>query len=47
MEYEARATAATDTASLAMWFLFGKLVDVVTLVDFGEKQCRKNIPLGD
>ena len=36
---------AADTASLAMWFLFGKLFSVATLVCFGEKRCRKNLPL--
>ena len=38
---------AADTASLATWFLFGKLFGVATLVDFGEKRCRKNLPLSD
>ena len=37
---------AADTASLATWFLFGKLVGVATLVGFGEKRCRKNLSLG-
>ena len=37
---------AADTASLATWFLFGKLLRVATLFDFGEKRCRKNLPLG-
>jgi hypothetical protein len=36
---------AVDTASLATWFLFGKLLGVATLVSFGEKRCRKNLPL--
>ena len=36
---------AVDTASLATWFLFGKLISVATLFDFGEKRCRKNLPL--
>ena len=36
---------AADTASLATWFLFGKLFGVATLVGFGEKRCRKNLPL--
>ena len=36
---------AVDTASLATWILFGKLLDVATLVGFGEKRCRKNLPL--
>ena len=36
---------AADTASLAAWFLFGKLFGVATLVGFGEKRCRKNLPL--
>ena len=34
-----------DTASLATCFLFGKLFSVATLFDFGEKRCRKNLPL--
>ena len=38
---------AADTASLATRFLFGKLFGVTTLVDFGEKRCRKNLPLHD
>ena len=38
---------AADTASLATWFLFGKLFDVATLSCFGEKRCRKNLPLYD
>ena len=37
---------AADTASLATCFFFGKLFDVATLVGFGEKRCRKNLPLG-
>ena len=36
---------AADTASLATRFLFGKLICVATLFDFGEKRCRKNLPL--
>ena len=36
---------AVDTASLATWYLFGKLFCVATLFDFGEKRCRKNLPL--
>ena len=38
---------AADTASLATCFLFDKLFVVVTLVGFGEKRCRKNLPLSD
>ena len=38
---------AADTASLATRFLFGKLLPVATLVGFGEKRCRKNLPLCD
>ena len=38
---------AADTASLATWFLFGKLFGVAALFDFGEKRCRKNLPLCD
>ena len=38
---------AVDTVSLATWFLFGKLNCVATLFDFGEKRCRKNLPLRD
>ena len=37
---------AADTASLATCFLFGKLICIATLVGFGEKRCRKNLPLG-
>ena len=37
---------AVDTASLATWILFGKLFGVATFVGFGEKRCRKNLPLG-
>ena len=36
-----------DTASLATWLLFGKLFGVAMLVGFGEKRCRKNLPLCD
>ena len=36
---------AVDTASLATWFLFDKLFGLTTLVGFGEKRCRKNLPL--
>jgi len=32
---------------LATWFLFGRLIRVATLFDFGKKRCRKNLPLGD
>ena len=38
---------AADTASFATWVLFGKLFDVAMLVGFGEKRCRKNLPLHD
>ena len=38
---------AADIASLATWFLFGKLLGVAMLVDFGEKRCRKKLPLAD
>ena len=38
---------AADTASLATWFLFGKLFGVAMLVCFGEKRCRKTLPLRD
>ena len=38
---------AAGTASLATWFLFGKLFGVAVLVVFGEKRCRKNLPLAD
>ena len=37
--------SAADTASLATLLLFGKLFGVATLVGFGEKRCRKNLPL--
>ena len=36
---------AADTASLATRFLFGKLFACATFVSFGEKRCRKNLPL--
>ena len=36
---------AVDTASLATWFLFGKLILLRHIFDFGEKRCRKNLPL--
>ena len=32
---------------MATRFLFGKLFCVTTLFGFGEKRCRKNLPLGD
>ena len=32
---------------MATRFLFGKLLGVATLVGFGEKRCRKNLPLSD
>ena len=32
---------AVDTASLATWQSFGKLIGVATLFVFGEKRCRK------
>ena len=44
--YRALSCHAVDTASLAAWFLFGKLFGVATLYDFGEKRCRKYLPLG-
>ena len=37
---------AADTASLATRILFVKLLHVAMLVGFGEKRCRKNLPLG-
>ena len=36
---------AADTASFATRILFSKLFGVATLVGFGEKRCRKNLPL--
>ena len=36
---------AADTASLATSFLFGKLFCVAMAFGFGEKRCRKNLPL--
>ena len=36
---------AADTASLATCFLFGKLFRVASTSGFGEKRCRKNLPL--
>ena len=41
------ACHAADTASLATWFLFGKLLDVAITFGFGKKRCRKNLPLCD
>ena len=38
---------AADTASLATRFLFGKLFRVAMTCGFGEKRCRKKLPLGD
>ena len=38
---------AADTASLATRFLFGKLFCVAITFGFGEKRCRKNLPLSD
>lgn len=31
--------------SLVTWFLFSKILCVATLLDFGEKRCRRNLPL--
>ena len=39
------ACHAADTASLATRFLFGKLFAVAITFGFGEKRCRKNLPL--
>ena len=36
---------AADTTSLATRFLFGKLFGVAITFAFGEKRCRKNLPL--
>ena len=36
---------AADTASLATPFLFGKLFGIAMTFGFGEKRCRKNLPL--
>ena len=36
---------AADTASLATRFLLGKLFRVTMTFGFGEKRCRKNLPL--
>ena len=47
LRYRVLVCHAADTASLATWFLFGKLFCVATLFDFGEKRCRKNLPLAD
>ena len=38
---------AADTASLATSLLFGKLIGVAMTFGFGEKRCRKNLPLDD
>ena len=42
-----RFAAPRTPPLLATWILFGKLFGVATLVGFGEKRCRKNLPLGD
>ena len=39
------ACRAADTASLATRFLFVKLTGVAITFGFGEKRCRKNLPL--
>ena len=39
--------SAADTASLATRLFFGRLIAVATFVGFGEKRCRKNLPLAD
>ena len=39
------ACHAVDTAFLATWILFGKLICVAITFGFGEKRCRKNLPL--
>ena len=36
---------AADTASLATSVLFGKLFSAAITFGFGEKRCRKNLPL--
>ena len=38
---------AADTASWATWFIFGKLIYIAMTFGFGEKRCRKNLPLCD
>ena len=38
---------AADTASLATWILFGKLIGVATFAGFGKKRCRKHLPMLD
>ena len=40
------AADTADTASLATSLLFGKLIGVAMTFGFGEKRCRKNLPLG-
>ena len=45
LRYRVLVCHAADTASLATLILFGKRFSVATLVDFGEKRCRKNLPL--
>ena len=47
LRYRVLVGNAADTASLATLVLFGKLFCVTTLVGFGEKRCRKNLPLCD
>ena len=45
LRYRVLVGNAADTASLAARFLFGKLLRVATTFGFGEKRCRKNLPL--
>ena len=45
LRYRVLVGHVADTASLATRILFGKLFGVATLVGFGEKRCRKNLPL--
>ena len=47
LRYHVLVCHAADTASLATRGHFGKLFGVATLVGFGEKQCRKKLPLHD
>ena len=45
LRYRVLVCPAADTASLATRILFVKLLHVAMLVGFGEKRCRKNLPL--
>ena len=47
LRFRVQVCSAADTASLATSLLFGKLIGVAMTFGFGEKRCRKNLPLCD